>query len=476
MKNTGTSTWPALGRPGWICKVQPSWALNTSHQFFFYDAVAPGATDTQVFTMPASDLPSQTGTFSAEIWTYRPNSPTTSYIFYGMEGNPKTVRFTVLPMLTVSPATRTVGFAGGATTFAVAHTGGGSMSYAASESVPWLRITDGASGGNSGTLAISCEANFGATARTGTITVSASGNIVGTPKTVKIVQSANPLDVTPSGRTYSAAGANGHPISVRASVAWTASSSAEWIAIASSASGSGNGTLIYNVASNGGAIRSGTITVSGSGINCTFRVHQWTRASMPGVSAEGDFDGDARADMVVYNPASGNWAFSFSTGPGWTLPWGWSATVPVPADYDGDGTTDSAGYHPASGNWYILKSSDGQMLQQAHGFSTAIPVPADYDGDGQADIAVLHRGTGTWRIKYSGGGGLYKQFGWSATIPVAADYDGDGAADLAVYHPATGNWYILKSTTGGTLVRNWGGSSAKPTLLYPLIHSWFNLP
>ncbi len=194
------------------------------------------------------------------------------------------------------------------------------------------------------------------------------------------------------------------------------------------------------------------------------------------VPLPGDYDGDGRADLAVYYPAEGRWYFLCTTAGRYTVQWGWSAAIPVPADYDGDGKTDIAVYHAASGNWYIFKSSDGQKLTQAHGFSTAIPVPADYDGDGRADIAVLHRGTGTWRIKYSGGGSLYQQFGWSATIPVEADYDGDGKADLAVYHPQSGNWYVLKSTTGETTVRNWGWSEAKPTLLYPMIHSWFGLP
>ena len=64
----------------------------------------------------------------------------------------------------------------------------------------------------------------------------------------------------------------------------------------------------------------------------------------------------------------------------------------------------------------------------------------------------------------------------ATTIPVAADYDQDGKADLAVYHPNSGNWHVLKSSTGGIWVKNWGWSTAKPTLLYPLIHSWFGLP
>ena len=373
------------------------------------------------------------------------------------------------------------------------------------------------------------------------------------------------LSVSPGVRAHSSAGASGQLLQVAANVPWTATANQPWISITGGGTGSGNGTVTYGVAANAGAIRSGTITVTGGGISRTFTVNQWPVPATPGVSAEGDVDGNGTADLSVFHPATGNWHVLFSTGTRWILPWGWSATLPVPADYNGDGMLDFAVYHPATGNWHIqesgaaqprvvrfgwsatvpvpgdydgdgkadlavfhqaagrwyflcstagrynvqwgwsttipvpadydgdgktdvavyhpptglwqiLKSSTGGAIQKQWGWSTALPVPADYDGDGRADIAVFHRATGTWRISYSGGGSRTKVFGWSATIPVAADYDGDGAADLAVYHPSTGNWHILKSTTGGGIVKNWGWSAAKPTLLYPLIHSWFGLP
>ena len=196
------------------------------------------------------------------------------------------------------------------------------------------------------------------------------------------------------------------------------------------------------------------------------------------VPLPGDYDGDGVADLAVFLPAEGRWSFLCSTAGRYNVKWGWSTTVPVPADYDGDGATDIGVYHPASGNWSILPSSFPAIgpIQTNWGSASEIPVPADYDGDGKADIAVFLRATGTWRISYSGGGNWTKAFGWSTTIPVAADYDQDGTADVAVYHPTSGNWHIRKSSTGGILVKNWGWSTAKPTLLYPQIHSWFGLP
>ena len=499
-----------------------------------------------------------------EIFNNNASAPVVTYSYvqggYPGAGNSAT---NPPPLLIVAPSVQSIAAVETTVSFAVTNIGLSAMSYSASEAFPWLAVVAGVSGGNGGTLVVSCQANTGP-ARTGTIVVAASGAL-GSPRYLQIVQAEPPIATAPASRIHSGMTSLDQTISVVANVPWTATADASWIAITSGDSGTGNGTVTYEVISNGGTVRAGTITISGGGVSRTFAVYQWPLITMPGVSAEGDVDGDGTADFSVYHPATGNWHVLFDAGVRWTLPWGWSSTVPVPADYNGDGLLDFAVYHPATGNWHlqesgtaksrivqfgwastvplpgdydgdgqsdlavfhpaggrwyfncttagrynvqwgwsttipvpadydgdgktdlavyhppsglwqILKSSTGGAIQKSWGWSTALPVPADYDGDGKADIAVFHRATGKWYVSYSGGGSLTKAFGWSSTIPVAADYDGDGAADLAVYHPATGNWHVLKSTTGGTLVKNWGWSSAKPTLLYPLIHSWFKLP
>jgi hypothetical protein len=194
------------------------------------------------------------------------------------------------------------------------------------------------------------------------------------------------------------------------------------------------------------------------------------------VPVPGDYDADGITDLAVYRRSAGKWSFLCSTAGKYEASWGWSSAVPVPADYDGDGATDIAVYHPASGNWYIFKSSDGRCLQKKWGWSRAVPVPADYDGDGMADIAVFHRATGKWYVSYSTGGSETFSYGWSAVTPVPADYDGDGITDIAVFHSASGNWYVRQSLDGRSVQRQLGSKSMRPTLLYPLIHSWFRLP
>ncbi len=270
------------------------------------------------------------------------------------------------------------------------------------------------------------------------------------------------LSISPSSATISPAASSGRQIAVTANVSWTATASQPWITISGGAAGTGNGTVTYGVGANAGAVRSGTITVAGNGITRTFAVNQWPVPATPGVSAEGDVDGDGLADLSVYHPATGNWHVLFGAGVGWVVPWGWSATLPVPADYNGDGMLDFAAYHPTTGNWHIQESATGRPRQIQFGWSATVPLPGDYDGDGRADLAVYHPAAGRWYFLCSTAGRYSVQWGWSSAIPVPADYDGDGITDVAVYHPASGLWQILKSSTGGAIQKRWGWSSAIP--------------
>jgi hypothetical protein len=72
------------------------------------------------------------------------------------------------------------------------------------------------------------------------------------------------------------------------------------------------------------------------------------------------------------------------------MQWGTGNDVPVPGDYDGDGKADLAVFQ--GGIWSILRSSDGKPTAFIWGLPSDIPVPADYDGDGKTDLAVYRNG------------------------------------------------------------------------------------
>ena len=53
------------------------------------------------------------------------------------------------------------------------------------------------------------------------------------------------------------------------------------------------------------------------------------------VAVPGDYDGDAKDEITVYRPSTGQW---FVRDDGLVTTWGVECDVPVPAYYDGDGS------------------------------------------------------------------------------------------------------------------------------------------
>jgi hypothetical protein len=204
----------------------------------------------------------------------------------------------------------------------------------------------------------------------------------------------------------------------------------------------------------------------------------WSRSWGSGIAPNndvlvpGDYDGDGKTDLAVWRPTSGQWFIIQSSNDEIrTVNLGSQATqdIPVPGDYDGDGKTDPAVWSPGSGNWTILDSSTNTTRTANWGNGNApfndVPVPADYDGDDKADLAVWRKGTGEWFIINSSNGQWWSRQWGSANapyndVPVPADYDGDGKADVAVWRKGTGEWFIINSGNGQWWSRQWGIGSA----------------
>ncbi len=262
--------------------------------------------------------------------------------------------------------------------------------------------------------------------------------------------------ISPTSLNIGANGGAGNTISVtaQAGCAYTAVSNNSFITVTSGASGSGNGTVIFTVAANSGAARTGTITLAGQ----TFTVNQ--AASPTFRRTAFDFDGDGKADVAIFRPNTGYW-YSLNSTTGFSATqWGLSSDKLVPADYDGDGKADVAVFRPSNGTFYSLNTTTGFSATQ-WGFSTDKPVPADYDGDGKTDVAIYRPSNGTFYSLNSTIGFSATQWGFSTDIPVPADYDGDGKTDVAVFRASNGTFYSLNSTTGFSATQ-WGFSTDKP--------------
>ena len=172
-----------------------------------------------------------------------------------------------------------------------------------------------------------------------------------------------------------------------------------------------------------------------------------------------DYDGDGKADVSVFRPASGVWYLN-RTSAGFTgAAFGNSTDKIVPADFDGDGKTDIAVYR--NGTWYLQRSSLG-FTGVAFGDGNDVPVPADFDGDGRADIAVFRPSNGVWYVQGTQTGFSAVGFGQSGDIPVPADFDGDGKADINIFRPSSGSWYRINSSNRQVYGASFGQNGDKP--------------
>ena len=163
----------------------------------------------------------------------------------------------------LNPASQSMPVGGGAgSPIAVAIADG--CAWTATSNAPWITITNGASGSGNGSVSFTVAAN-GDAARSGTIAVAG--------QTFTVNQAGSCCaTINPTSQSAPVAGGAGNQVAVTIAggCAWTATSNAPWITINNGASGSGNGSVSFTVAANGGAARSGTITVAGQ----TFTVNQ----------------------------------------------------------------------------------------------------------------------------------------------------------------------------------------------------------
>jgi hypothetical protein len=160
---------------------------------------------------------------------------------------------------TLSPTSANVAIGGGIGTINVTASTA-TCAWTAVSNVPWVTLTYSGSGTGSSLVVYSVAANSGA-ARSGTLT------IAGITYTINQAGGATGCTYTLSATSANVAVGGGvGTVNVNASAAtctWTAVSNVPWVTFSYSGSGTGSSVVVYSVAANTGAARSGTLTIAG---------------------------------------------------------------------------------------------------------------------------------------------------------------------------------------------------------------------
>lgn len=162
----------------------------------------------------------------------------------------------------INPTTQNFAAAGTGSTINI--TTEANCPWTATRSANWINFTSPSTGNGNGALNFTVAANNTAAPRTGTITVG--------DKTFTVTQDAGTAPTCTY--TLDPAGGVGYPSSQQtgrtfnviaaAGCQWTAVADQNWITITGGATGTGNGTVTFNLAQNpNAAMRSGSITVAG---------------------------------------------------------------------------------------------------------------------------------------------------------------------------------------------------------------------
>ena len=217
-------------------------------------------------------------------------------------------------------------------TLTISNTGGGTLSWSANETTPWLTLSTAGGTGNGSVTLTATTGSLPVGSNSGTVTLSGGTGVapVTVPVTFTIAAAPN-ITLNLSSLTYAATQGAANPTNQTVSLTtsggtlnWTVSDDVSWLTV-SPASGSSNSTLTASVNTAGLATgtQAGTITVSAAGassktVNVTLTVSAPTTSSAT-LTWNPNTDSDLAGYKVYRATASGAYGAAVDTVPAGTV-------------------------------------------------------------------------------------------------------------------------------------------------------------
>jgi hypothetical protein len=300
----GTQAIGAAGGPGVVNVTTAAgcgWSATTTDPWLTITAGASGnGNGTVNFTATANSGPSRSGSIS-------------------IAGQTLTVNEAGNCTASINPTSENVPVGGGAGT-AVTVTIASGCAWTATTSDTWITISSGASGNGNGSVNFNAAANTGPP-RNGTIT------IAGQPLTVSQASGCS-YAINPTSQSIGSGGGAGSQVNVTTTTGctWTGVANDTFLSVTSGASGSGNGTVNFTIASTTGPGRTGTLTIAGKTFTvtqasgCTFSINPTTLDFVSGGGPSGNITVTTAAGCTWTSSTTDNFITSYTgatgTGPG----------------------------------------------------------------------------------------------------------------------------------------------------------------
>jgi len=180
------------------------------------------------------------------------------------------------------------------------------------------------------------------------------------------------------------------------------------------------------------------------------------------IVGHGDFNGDGKEDILLYDSSSGQvciWLMNGTTiigaGSPWTLGPGSPWHIAGVGDFNGDGKSDILLFDSSTGQVYIWLmngtaiSGQGSPWTLGAGSPWQIAGVGDFSGDGKSDILLFNSSTGGVYIWLMNGTAISGQGSPGALgalspwqIAGVGDFDGDRKSDILLWNSSTGDVYI----------------------------------